>query len=157
MVRVRRPARGRRRVGLSTDDARAQLAFLEACSHYQKALVFLKADGLHEQAARSLMKLGLAYNQAGEYEKSRLAYDDGFVIWKRLSNQIESQQLIPAPHPWRRYGGSLINLKMRDPTTKFFHAGLNHDLFSGLVQHSLDWNIVPDVAESWRPGHLDLR
>jgi oligopeptide transport system substrate-binding protein len=47
-------------------------------------------------------------------------------------------------------GGFLAGFHKRDPGTNIWVSVLISNLFSGLVEHSPNWNILPDVASSWR-------
>ncbi len=65
------------------DQARGLYAHQEAIDYYQRALSFLKEQGEHERAARTLMKLGLTYHTAFDFERAREAYEEGFTLWQR--------------------------------------------------------------------------
>jgi ABC-type transport system substrate-binding protein len=54
--------------------AKRGYAHQEAIDHYQQALAFLKEQGEHEQAARTLMKLGLTYHTAFQFRHARRAF-----------------------------------------------------------------------------------
>ncbi|MGD8882697.1 MAG: adenylate/guanylate cyclase domain-containing protein, partial [Desulfobacterales bacterium] len=55
------------------DRARGLYAHQEAVDYYQQSLGFLKKQGEHEQAARTLMKLGLTYHSAFDFERAHQA------------------------------------------------------------------------------------
>ncbi len=128
---------------------RARLAYScpAASSYYQRALPLLEAQGKHDQAARTLMKLGLTYDLSFDFRASRQAYERGFALWRRVGD-ARAEDLPPAPHPLRL---STTNPTTLDPTmaedsrsnTKIL------ELFSGLVEQRLDLEVVPDVAQSW--------
>ncbi|UCG22766.1 MAG: hypothetical protein JSW55_11330, partial [Chloroflexota bacterium] len=131
------------------DRARVQYAHEEAIGSYRAAKDYLKEEGELEAAARALMKLGLAYNNAFEFASSRQAYEEGFALWQQtgLSPSIESSR--PAPHA----------LRLRESEPKTLDPGLASDwssfsyienLFSGLAQLTAEMDIVPDVAHSWQ-------
>ncbi|MCI0580983.1 MAG: ABC transporter substrate-binding protein, partial [Chloroflexi bacterium] len=131
------------------DRARRLYAHEEAISHYQRALVFLQEAGQHEQAARTLMKLGLTYHLGFDFERAHQAYAEGFVLWRRAREvQPEPTYLPPAPHALRtnwRDPGTL------DPTRPLlsWSVGLAHQLFSGLVTLNPELDVIPDIAHSW--------
>jgi predicted ATPase len=68
------------------DQARALYAHREAIDHYRQALALLKEQGEHERAARTLMKLGLTYHTAFDFQQSRQAYQEGFTLWQRAGD-----------------------------------------------------------------------
>ena len=139
------------------DRARALYAHQEAIRAYERALALLTdqaadpdAAGLaQERAARTQMKLGLTYDSAFDFRRARQAYEAGFALWQRSSQRAATGSLPPAPHALRVAGTS-------DPQT--LDPGLCHDadgaraiwqLFSGLVGHTPELGIVPDVAARW--------
>ena len=129
------------------DRARVQYAHEEAIESYRAAIDYLKEKGQLEKAAHTLMKLGLAYNNAFEFAQSRQAYQEGFALWQQTNVSPSAESAQPAPHALR--------LRMREPKTldPGFQNGLEMDyiqqLFCGLVQMTVEMDIVPDVAQSW--------
>ena len=67
------------------DSARALYAFEEAIQHYERALAIYKDQGDYERASRILMKLGLTYHSAFDYERSSLAYEESFTLQQKSS------------------------------------------------------------------------
>jgi len=128
--------------------ARLRYAHESAISHYQKALVYLRAQGDYGRAARTLMQLGLTYHTAFDFRRSRQAYQEGFALWQRVG---ETQSFVPrtaARHTLRIDWTDPPNL---DPTTAFDiqSRGVIDQLFSGLVALTPELDVVPDVARSW--------
>jgi ABC-type oligopeptide transport system substrate-binding subunit/transcriptional regulator with XRE-family HTH domain len=137
------------------DRARALYAHQEAIEHYRRALPFLKASGDLEGAARTLMKLGLTYHIAFDYERSRQAYEEGFALWQQLGHaQPAGRQLM----------GATLRLAWQDPSTldpcmagTTLSAPIITQLFSGLVAQSQEMEVIPDVARHWEvldDGHV---
>jgi ABC-type oligopeptide transport system substrate-binding subunit/DNA-binding SARP family transcriptional activator/predicted Ser/Thr protein kinase len=128
------------------DQARLAFAFEQAIDHYQRALVLLKAQGKHGQAARTLMRLGLTYHSSFDFQRARDAYDEGFALWQR-AGEAQGEVLPPAPHALRECGEP-FNL---DPARSAWVQSIQviNQLFSGLVDLSPDMEVVPDVARSW--------
>jgi oligopeptide transport system substrate-binding protein len=129
------------------DQARLAYACQEASGYYYRALPLLEAQGRLDQAARTLMKLGLTYDLSFDFQGARQAYEQGFALWQRVGNE-QSGDRSPAPHPLR--------LNATDPTTldptmaEDARSGAKiSQLFSGLVEQRLDLEVVPDVAQSW--------
>jgi len=142
--------------------ARLAYAHTEAIDSYQRALALLKEQGDHRRAARTLMKLGLVYHTAFDYQRSRQAYEEGFTLWQQAEG---TQSLIPpppAPHALRTLRGVPFSLD----STMTDHAEssvLIIQLFSGLVEGSAAMEVIPDIARSWeiseggRKYHFHLR
>ncbi len=130
------------------DRARLLYAHEEAIDYYRRALAYLKEQGQHEQAARTLMKLGLTYHNAFDFRQARRAYDEGFALWQRAGATQSVIPSSPAPHPLR--------VRWLEPTTldpamaPDAHTDcLMTHLFSGLVELTSEMDIVPDVAQTW--------
>ncbi len=132
------------------DRARGLYAHQEAINYYRQALVFLQETGQHEQAARTLMKLGLTHHLNFDFESSHQAYDEGFSLWQRArETQWElARHLSPAAHALRTNWHDPGTLDPTRPRT-IWSVGLAHQLFSGLVALSAELDVVPDVAQSW--------
>jgi ABC-type oligopeptide transport system substrate-binding subunit/transcriptional regulator with XRE-family HTH domain len=130
------------------DKARAVYALKEAAEHYQRALAFLRAHGDHERVARTLMKLGLTYHLDFDFERSHQVYAEGFALWQRVRQAQPAAALPPAPHAFRLVWQDPASL---DPTMggHNLQAPILMQLFSGLVAHSPEMEVVPDVAQRW--------
>jgi ABC-type oligopeptide transport system substrate-binding subunit len=130
------------------DRARRLYAHQEAIRAYERALVRLKEQGDHEQAARTMMKLGLAHHNAFQFQQSRQAYDEGFALWRRAGEVQAAVGHLPAPHALRLFWYDLPTLDWALHQTVENSAQLEH-LFSGLVALTPELDVVPDVARSW--------
>ncbi len=121
---------------------------MEAIAYYQRALACLKEQGQHEQAARTLMKLGLTYHNAFDFRQARQAYDEGFALWQRAGAVQPVRPASPAAHSLRVRWLEPITL---DPALSpdAHNACLIAHLFSGLVESSPEMDVVPDVARTW--------
>ncbi|MFQ6102464.1 MAG: ABC transporter substrate-binding protein [Anaerolineae bacterium] len=130
------------------DWARGLYAYQGAIEHYQRALAFLKEQGAHQRAARTLMKLGLTYHSAFDFRRARQAYEEGFTLWQRAGGMQPAVPPPPAPHALRVDWGDPMTL---DPTMAgdVGSAGLIDQLFSGLVERSPEMDVVPAVARTW--------
>jgi len=138
------------------DRARGLYAYQEAIHAYERALALLRelgtrSDALERadaQAARTLMKLGLAYHNAFQFQKSRQAYDEGFALWQQAAAAEPAIPPAPAPHPLRMawFQGGVL-----DPGMEGNVAGgwIDEQLFCGLLVESPNLDIAPDVAQSW--------
>jgi ABC-type oligopeptide transport system substrate-binding subunit/class 3 adenylate cyclase len=130
------------------DRARALWAHQEAIRAYERALALLKEQGDQARAAKTLMKLGLTYNNAFEFGRARDAYEEGFALWQ-LAGEVEPGATLPsAPHALR-VGFAVASVL--DPTmARDSNSGLLIDqLFSGLAEETPEMDIVPNVAQSW--------
>jgi len=133
------------------DRARGLYAHVEAIHACQRALAYLReqGDAGRERAARILMKLGLTYHTAFQFEESRQAYKEAFALWQQAA---ASQPAVPPPAarhalrvPWHS------NIRTLDPaiSSDIFSTGVIVQLFAGLVQLTPELDVVPDVARSW--------
>jgi ABC-type oligopeptide transport system substrate-binding subunit/class 3 adenylate cyclase len=131
----------------AADRARNLGAFKQAIGDYERALAALREGGEADRTARTLMKLGLAYHNAFEFERARSAYEEGFAQWQKAAEGL-SAALQPAPHALRVHWRPVSTL---DPAfaTDAESIGLMVQLFSGLVSFDREWNVVPDVAARW--------
>jgi len=129
------------------DQARLAYAHAEAVDHYRRALTFLQEGGKHGRAARTLMKLGLAYHNGFDFRRARQAYEEGFALWQR-AGKTQPADLPTAPHALRM---RWFNPTTLDPirVADTFSTGVIGRLFSGLVEQSPEMGIVPDVAQAW--------
>jgi len=130
------------------DQARGLYAHQEAIAAYQRALSFLKEMGEYERAARTLMKLGLAYHLAFDFRQARQAYEEGFNLWQRASEARPAHPLQPAPHALRVNWSDPPTL---DPTMSgtVTSTDVIEQLFSGLVALSPELDVVPAMAYTW--------
>ena len=130
------------------DQARTLYAHEQAGDCYRGALSLLQHGGDSKRAARTLVKLGLTYQSAFDFERARQAYDEGFALWQQAGGQRPDTPHFPAPHALR--------IDWRDPPTldparagNFWSAGVIGQLFSGLVELTPDSDVLPDVARRW--------
>jgi oligopeptide transport system substrate-binding protein len=94
------------------------------------------------------MKLGLTYHSAFDFRAARQAYEEGFALRQRAG---EMQPAVPAPlapHALRMCWELATAL---DPTMAkdAVSTAIIEQLFSGLVEHTPEMDVVPDVARSW--------
>ncbi len=131
------------------DRARAVYANAEAVEHYQRALTILKRRGDQHLAARTLMKLGLTYHTAFEFQKSREAYEEGVRLWRQLADR----EITPPAVPERQTLRACFEMspKTLDPTRAdtAYECELIESIFAGLLELTPDMEIEPDVARSW--------
>jgi len=135
---------------LAGDRARQLYAHEEAIENYQRALDYLKEQGEFEQAARTLMKIGLTYHTAFDFQRSRQAYDEGFALRQRSVKSQPAAQFPSFTHTlrmdWEKGPVTLDPaLTLDRPTSQLINL-----LFSGLVELGPDFDVEPDVAHSWK-------
>jgi ABC-type oligopeptide transport system substrate-binding subunit len=130
------------------DRARTVYAHQEATSAYQRALALQKELGDDEQAARTLMKLGLVYHTAFDFERARQAYQEGFALRQSGKRARAAARPAPAPHELRQLWSDPPTL---DPilATSDTSRRLIEQLFAGLVDMTPELDVVPDVARAW--------
>jgi len=141
------------------DQARLVYAHQEAVEHYRRALKAFKKQGSHQRAARTLMKLGLTYHHAFDFQRARRAYDEGLALWQR-ARPVNSTA---APTPGR-YPKQTLRVRWVEPTTldpalvpdEHTRCLMSH-LFSGLVALSPELDVVPDVARAWEVSESGRR
>ena len=134
------------------DQARLLYANEEAASHYRRALSCLREIEGDERAARTLMKLGLAYHNAFNFDKARKAYDQGFTLWRRSGHQ----SLLGARKALRGRPLQTLRARWLEPST--LDPAMAPDshtdhlltaLFSGLTELGPDLEPVPEAARAW--------
>jgi ABC-type oligopeptide transport system substrate-binding subunit/class 3 adenylate cyclase len=130
------------------DRARLAYAHQESVEYYRRALVLMEEQGEYGHAARTLMKLGLVYHTAFDYQRSRQAYDQGFALLQKAEEIQPAAPLTSAPHAFRmaRANPSTLDPTMADDS---FSGGIINQLFSGLVEGRLAMEAMPDIARSW--------
>ncbi|UCH09124.1 MAG: AAA family ATPase [Fidelibacterota bacterium] len=131
------------------DRACGLYAHQEAIDYYSRALALLKEQGKHERAARTLMKLGLAYHTAFDFRRAHRAYEEGFALWQKAGGVEPAVPPPPAPHALKvTWSGTAMTL---DPTLATDRATVVviEQLFSGLVEQTPEMEVVPDVARTW--------
>ena len=130
------------------DRARGLYAHREAIHAYERALALLKELGDDAEAARTLMKLGLAYHNAFQFQQSRQAYDEGFALGQRAAMAEPGVPRQPAPHSLKLvwYGGGVLDSAIEGGITG---AWIQEQLFAGLAAEGPNQDIAPDVAKSW--------
>jgi len=130
------------------DQARLVYAHREAVEYYQRALAHLKALGDREQAAHTLMKLGLTYHNAFDFRRAHQAYDEGFVLWQQAGAAHQTTPALPASYTLRVRWLEPVTL---DPAISpdDHTACLVAHLFSGLVELDPEMYVVPDIARTW--------
>lgn len=137
------------------DRARGLYAHQEAIGAYERVLRLLKGLGDRGRAARTLMKLGLTYHTAFDFQRSREAYQEGFALWQEVAGQTPRALLPSAPHPLRLAQTSPSTL---DPATSYWPRDFHviRQLFRGLVELGPRLEVLPCLAEGWevlKGGH----
>jgi ABC-type oligopeptide transport system substrate-binding subunit/class 3 adenylate cyclase len=132
------------------DRSRSLGAFREAAVDYQRALAILRESDEVGRAARMLMKLGLTYHSAFEFDQARQAFEEGFVLRQRAgemrSKETQQVELQPASHPLRLAASQVRTI---DPAHCVDMEPVTDQIFSGLVTLTPDLSVEPDVALRW--------
>jgi ABC-type oligopeptide transport system substrate-binding subunit/DNA-binding SARP family transcriptional activator len=131
------------------DRARGLYALQEAVEYYQRALEVLKQRKAYGKMARTLMKLGLTYHLALDFQRARQAYEEGFVLWQQVEEVQATASLPSEPHALRvdcPYLPVTLDPAMAEDADS---TGVVDQLFSGLVELSPELEALPDVAHSW--------
>jgi oligopeptide transport system substrate-binding protein len=108
-------------------------------------LTLQKARQDNNQAARTLMKLGLTHHNAFHFQRSGEAYDQGFILWQRADRDLKP----------RRPGRSARTLRLFSdipgvPDPVHGEGFILSQLYSGLVDITPELDLVPDVAHNWK-------
>ncbi len=130
------------------DSARDLYAFDEAVYYYERALEIYKNRADFEKASRILMKLGLTYHSAFDYERSNEAFEESFTFQRQSTVWSPPAILSQAQHPFRMASADVLTFdpgKHNDSNT----SSILDQLFRGLIALTPDMNVVPDIARSW--------
>ncbi|MGD9405253.1 MAG: ABC transporter substrate-binding protein [Anaerolineae bacterium] len=140
------------------DRARGLVAHQEAIRAYERALALLMELAVdsdapereYERAARTQMKLGLTHHSVFNFGRAQQAYEEGFTLWQRAGQSAAAGSVPPAPRALRIIGSASAPLTL-DPGLCYDapSASVIEQLFSGLVEHTPELGVVPDVAASW--------
>jgi ABC-type oligopeptide transport system substrate-binding subunit/DNA-binding SARP family transcriptional activator len=132
------------------DRARGLYALNEAIDYYRRALELLREREAHEQMARTLMKMGLTYHLALDFQRTRRAYEEGFALWQQVGRaQEETLTPPPAPHALRvdcPYPPMTLDPALAEDLDS---TSVIDQLFSGLVELSPTLGVIPNVACRW--------
>jgi ABC-type oligopeptide transport system substrate-binding subunit/serine/threonine protein kinase len=134
---------------MAGDIARNLYALTDAASHYEKALSIFKEGGDFEQASRILMKLGLTYHSAFDYQRSQQAYEEGFSLRRQLSRMRPAAELNHAPHALRLHTHKKTYILDLARTSEAPDFTVIQQLFSGLVTLTPELDVLPDLARRW--------
>jgi oligopeptide transport system substrate-binding protein len=127
------------------DKARLAYAHQEAADAYWRAVTLQKEQNDWDEAARTLMMLGLAHHSAFDFQAARQAYDEAFALRQRAAESVELS-LPPAPHPMRIPSSEPPTL---DPPCDPGQNVAMKRLFSGLARSTIDGGVEPEVAHRW--------
>jgi ABC-type oligopeptide transport system substrate-binding subunit len=130
------------------DNAQSIYAYQEAIAAYEEALTILREQKDIEREARTLMKLGSLYHAVFDYPRSRTAYQEGFAVWQRAAPARVATSLAPASRPFRIPWGPALSF---DPVyaDDYSSGAFSSNLFAGLVERTVEMDILPDLARSW--------
>jgi ABC-type transport system substrate-binding protein len=131
------------------DKARFLYAFDDALQHYQRALDILKERGDFERAGQILMKMGLTYHGAFQFELSSQAYQEGFLMLRQAGKGQTTSQL---PVPTGTIRTNLIDVNDLDPIMchDLDSFRVSYQLFGFMLTLNEELDVVPDMAESWQ-------
>jgi oligopeptide transport system substrate-binding protein len=130
------------------DKARLTYANQEGINYYRLAVNILKNQGKYDLAARTMMKLSLTYHNAFDFKNSHTALDQSFSLRERAIQPLPEEPT-PAPHPFREF--ELWDIPTLDPIMAADSRSKRfcRNLFSGLIESGMDWEVVPDIAHRW--------
>jgi oligopeptide transport system substrate-binding protein len=128
--------------------AHALYACPEAIECFSDAVEFQRKSGQPGEAARTLLKLGLAYSADFQFDKALRAYEEAFDLWDEV-RAAETPAAPSEPPETLRYAVSqpisLDPARAGDDLTVFILG----QLMEGLVDLDEAWGVVPSLAASW--------
>ena len=130
------------------DRAQALYACQEAIDCFAAAIEFQSQAGQSEGAARTLLKLGLAYSADFQFDKARQAYERAFDLWETAWESQPPAGPIEPPLTLRYAVCEPLSLdpaRAGDDITAFILG----QLMEGLVELDEAWGIVPSLAARW--------
>jgi ABC-type oligopeptide transport system substrate-binding subunit/class 3 adenylate cyclase/tetratricopeptide (TPR) repeat protein len=136
---------------IAGDQARIMAAHDETVDFYKRALEIMKERGEYELAARTLMKLGLAYHDTLNFKLAQQMFDEGFEMRKRVSLLKQAA----TPSDFSTYRRVWYEMATLDPTLNL--DLFSKEIFSGLVEQGTVREIIPDRAASWEISKDGLR
>jgi ABC-type oligopeptide transport system substrate-binding subunit/DNA-binding SARP family transcriptional activator len=132
------------------DHARNLYDHQAAIDYYQLAMNSLRNEDDPQRAGRVLMKLGLTYHTALDYEASHAAFEEAFRLLQRTSRPDFGAPIAAAPHPLRIVSAETHPFSF-DPAYMSEHSAaiVGVQIFSGLVQVNAQLDIAPNIAKRW--------
>jgi len=126
------------------DKARLAYEPNEAVAHYTRALQHLRDEDDPENVAKTLMKLGLTYQIAGDYKKLSKCYMEAAQLWEPKPSLYEK----PGGISFRELSGQMYSF---DPAYAQWvtEAPVVDSLFEGLGRMDPENNVLPGIAKSW--------
>ncbi|MFN2221166.1 MAG: ABC transporter substrate-binding protein, partial [Candidatus Promineifilaceae bacterium] len=136
---------------LAGDAARRVFAYDEAIKAYESALLFQREAAEPNEAARTLMNLGLIYHNTFRFDRSRQAYDEAFSLWQDTVS-AEPGGAADRSEPTAEFLYALHAPQTLDPSRCVDGVSESYvnQLFSGLVEMNPRGEILPNAAQSWQ-------
>ena len=132
----------------ASERAYALYALPETIEGYTAALDLLQRSGREDEAARTLVRLGLVYSSDFQFDKAQQAYEQAFELWER----VWQGEGIPAE------GEPPVTLRFAVDEPLTLDPGLAGDdlstfvigqLFEGLLEVDEAAGVVPALARRW--------
>lgn len=128
------------------DRARGLFAYQEANEFYKQVLAYQRKNGMLEEAARTLVRMGLSYQTAYDFPKAQHAFDESFDL------RTQALEFPLAEHPKEQYRLKLILKEssfILDPGIAGSSVILIRKLFSCLLRSGNNWTVHPEIARKW--------
>ena len=124
------------------DAARAVYADEEAVELYRRALNFMERGDDTERARDTLFKIALTHHLAFDFERAGAAFEEAFALTAPPPSRLEPSEVVAAaePPPDAVAPGHAYNEHSWE---------LMRNLYRGLVRIGRNFEIVPDLAESF--------
>ncbi len=138
------------------DRARTLYANEEAEMFYSRAIEIQKRQGMREEQARTLLKLGLVYTASFNSIKAQETYSRAFEIWEPLRETISKEDIQESADTLRI---ALEQPRTLDPGSAEddVSAFIVSQLFEGLVRIGQDYNVLPAAARRWEVNEEGTR
>ncbi|MBM2843306.1 MAG: 4-phytase, partial [Anaerolineales bacterium] len=128
--------------------AYALYALPETIDNYTTALELLKGLKRDDDAARTLLRLGLVYSADFQFDKAQAAYEQAFDLWERLWRSEAPPESAASPVVLRYAVDEPLTL---DPGMVYedVSAFILGQLFEGLLEVDEATGVVPALARRW--------
>jgi len=128
----------------AADAARAVYAEDEAIRLYRRVLGFMERTGDEARARRTLLKVALTHHVAFDYSAANGAFSEAFARPAAAPERLEPSERID----WATTAGWPLETAP-GITLGDLPSWVTRNLFSGLIAIGLDFELEPDLAESF--------
>lgn len=140
------------------DQARLMYAYQEAQALYEQALKLLypQIDTESHEIARTLVRLGLASQDAFAFKQARQYFEEAFQYWQRAGGSAAQPRKELSPRPLRLdfpYLPLTLDPALAEDVDSM---AVVTQLFSGLVEQGPNLELIPNAAQRWETSEDGL-